>query len=347
MRLEWGHWISQHRWDFFEYQAKKNPSQQLCDTVAELEAGLEAKGEKRELKRILYLLKQAGYEPTPLHKPNELHHWNKRPLTTRPGVKAFMSPPDHAGGNLFYYFWPKGRLLHLASMRVCTLARHYVHAHQWGPLNSMPRRIETIKGHARSLDQTIREVHTDFALSRMAQSWRDSFTEEHVDAFPKDLIRQFSELAPVRHPALDLPLRSVTDEDCRTLWLQYPQSARWRIWLGCDHEIMGQIHSIRWDPDFSESQKLDQLRELMFRERRWIFDENMIRSNAQRFRDMAYLLALDGNVDSEKFAAIALEIESRGPASTFLSACLEVTARDIPNLLEKDDMEDEALCWAA
>ena len=63
--------------------------------------------------------------------------------------------------------------------------------------------------------------------------------------------------------------------------------------------------------------------------------------------DMAYLLALDGNLDSEKFAAVALEIESRGPASVYLGECLEVTARDLPNLLEKDDLESEALCWAA
>lgn len=347
MRLEWGHWISQHRWDFFEYQAKKNPSQQLCDTVAELEAGIEAKGEKRELKRVLYLLKQAGYEPTPHHKPAELHRWNNRPLSPRPNMRAFMSKPDAQGGNVFYFFYPKARTLHLATIGMNETARIYAHAHQWGPIGGMPVRIEFVKTHAKESGFEIREAHADYVLSRISRCWREKFEEDHVDDFTEPLLELFQQTEEMRHPALDLPLRSVTDEECRTLWKQYPASARWRLYVSCEHELMGDIHSIRWDPDFTEDEKDRRLYDLLIGRRRQILDEATVRNHVQRFRDMAYLLALDGNVDSEKFAAVALEIESRGPASVYLGECLEVTARDLPNLLEKDDLESEALCWAA
>ena len=54
--------ISHRRWDLLEVLAKRDPSQQLCDTVAELLLGLHEREDKRPLKRVLYVLKQRGFE---------------------------------------------------------------------------------------------------------------------------------------------------------------------------------------------------------------------------------------------------------------------------------------------
>lgn len=71
MRREWGTWIKARQWNELEQLAKKDPSQPLADTIAELERGFSDKADRKALRKILFLLGQQGYRPRPIEEPEE------------------------------------------------------------------------------------------------------------------------------------------------------------------------------------------------------------------------------------------------------------------------------------
>src|ERR1019366_6525130 len=88
----WSGWIKTRQWSEFEKLAKVEPSQALTDTVAELELGFPDKPDRRALRKILFLLSQAGYEPRELEE-----HGGDEANFVEPLNVAFIVSPDGAG----------------------------------------------------------------------------------------------------------------------------------------------------------------------------------------------------------------------------------------------------------
>src|ERR1700723_3120405 len=92
MRREWSGWIRTRQWSEFEKLAKVEPSQALTDTIAELELGFPDKPDRRALRKVLFLLAQAGYEPRDIEEPIV-----EQARLATPLAAAFMVSPDGTG----------------------------------------------------------------------------------------------------------------------------------------------------------------------------------------------------------------------------------------------------------
>ena len=113
MRREWSVWIKTRQWSEFEKLAKVEPSQSLADTIAELELGFPDKPDRRALRKILFLLAQAGYEPREIEETVD-----DRPKVGAPFSVAFMVSPDGSGDTVFTVGREeKGRVVWLITAR--------------------------------------------------------------------------------------------------------------------------------------------------------------------------------------------------------------------------------------
>ncbi len=327
MRLEWGPIITQKRWDKLEEIAKKKPTQQLCDTVAELALGLTAREDKRPLKRILFILRLAGFTP---NDPDSSSPESAKPQRLE---FAYMSTAQRHGYIEFIYGAPDG-----VKYRYMFVLLH----ERWGFLTvrqgEFPRKLLPIKHQyiVETCPFPIVQVNPDFCLSRIAKGLANRKRGEifYPNGFWK---RAFAAAIEVEHPSVRLP-DALMDSVGRTAHLvQHPIASEWRLALHPMEAIWTTFHAIRWG---DATDKVPLLERAMLDARAELCTPEVILEHATRLRDLAYFESVRGENDSsKKTLAVALNLEMRGPESDYFQQLCRWTASDLDLEVEEDEFD--------
>lgn len=327
MRLEWGPIISHKRWDKLEEIAKKKPTQQLCDTVAELAIGLTDREDRRPLKRILYILRQAGFTP------NDPEPTSKEKEIKNPNAFGFMAAPQRHGYTEFIYGVLDGvKYRHLFALIQERWRFAEVRPGEF-PRRSLP---ELKKSIVSTCPFPIVEVDPGFCLSRIAKC----FTNRKHDGvyYPNGFWKRTFATAPeVKHPSVRLPDAHLDSSGRTTHLAAHPIASQWRLALAPSEEVWTDLHAIRWG---EAEDKIPLIARALLNARHELGRDEVITEHATRLRDLAYFESVSGDHDSSKRTlAVALNLESRGPESDYFQQVCRWTATDLAIEVEEDEFD--------
>jgi tellurite resistance protein len=223
MRWEWRNLVRTRDWDGLERLAKVEPNQQLCDTVAELAYGLEEKSDVKRAKRILYLLREAGYSP-------ETERPEPEPYAAATPVRfGYIGTTDPNGFlEIGTFELRKGRLRRIAS------AVHIAGVSAFWRFEDRPGQdLMAARSSLFRQEHPTRhfvEAPPDFCAGMMQVFIQ---ARQLPGSHLPSAVRQEIESAERAfwHPGKRLGTLPATKEECATAWRLDPKSARWRLFL--------------------------------------------------------------------------------------------------------------------
>ena len=337
MRIEWGPIISERRWDVMEWMAKKQPSQQLCDTVAELAKGFEGQ-DKRELKRVLYLLKQAGFEPID-YDALEPATEEKRPANL---LYSRTSECEYHGFSAYAYAVKNGKWIEGIVMmghdrwRFAKGASFRSHYTEVEDAHEIP---------GRGIPEAVwHDCPHDYCLARIAKFVRNKELGEipRVHGYWK---QRLPEVKDMPHPSVRYPAAKLTSAQRRQYIESHPSIKTWRAGFGTDEPFWEEIHPLRWAYPDDPAGLAEVLSELFLDRREEFFGPLLVLDHSQRLRDLALRETLHGG-EPARTMAIALDLETRGARSEYAEEILRWTAAEIEGELS-DDEHDVCISRAA
>ena len=307
MRREWSSWIKARQWSEFEKLAKVDPSQGLADTVAELELGFPDKPDRRALRKVLYLLSQAGFEPREIEEFAAGMNAVIEPIQA-----AFMVSADGAGDSVITYGREeKNRVLWLVA-----------HVH---PRLGVTRAVEDATTLDEAHTRLIRlrnmvptpyisaEISVEYALGRLAQSVQITKHMPPVMAYWR---ASLPASVPNSHPADSIKADNLTEEGLIEFVRTYEPFYGWRLEMGALapslKKLAEEIPDADGDPDGSkwkkvlEEAKVDQ------------FTPDVINEHLIRLNDLAFLLQVRRDSNASKVKAIVESLERNGSASSYV-----------------------------
>lgn len=212
MRWEWSDWVRYRRWEQFELLAKHDPSQQLCDTVSELVKTIGSKADEKALKRVLFLMRNRGYEP---NEPRAGDHTGLK-LPRIEGFSVCFSP-DMYGWRPFYVSIFQGDRMHAMLMQVMETGFRVKVSQQ---VKTVPRGTtydrEAI-GRLGAPWQVCGELDPAYALHRMRSAYEACAKERlELDRPLSSFWKRMLRMSPLDypHPASEFPMAvgSMRDE---------------------------------------------------------------------------------------------------------------------------------------
>ena len=229
MRREWTGWIKSRDWAAFETEAKRDPSQSLADTVGELERGFPDKADRRVLRKVLYFLAQAGFEPAEIEEATE-----ESATSAASFRRAMLVSADVEGCSLVVYAEEnRGKVLWIDA-----------NIHENDGIVSAAETSTPIADAQAMFDnvqRTIRppmvaaEIDPDYALARIARATRRQVRRApSVVAYWGSLLARAPEHV---HPSESMPKPKATAEQ-RPQWARFPRTSGrgptrpWRRWRG-------------------------------------------------------------------------------------------------------------------
>jgi len=331
MRREWSGWIRGRQWDELERVAKREPSQDLADTVRELELGLTDKADRRALRKILFLLANAGFRPTPIEDQSAA------PEVAPRFEIAFMVSADASGDSVVTYgVEERGRVrwlvAHLNGARGVTRA------------GEEEQPLDRARAHVERLRQTdprpfvSAEVPADFALGRIAEAVRGAKSGlPSVIAFWRGRL----DGAPVvPHPGEKLPRAAdTTSEDRRRAALAMDESLLWRLELGVASPVLRELQAVRAEAVDADDRKA-KTEAAITRVRAQLFTPEVRLDHETRLLDLAYLLHLRGREGSPLLLAALDDLRERGADSDYARGVLDKTVVLLVNTLEAGRVSD-------
>ncbi len=346
MRIEWGEAIRYRRWDALEWLAKKDPSQDLCDTVFELASGLEDTRDQKSLKKVLFMLRQRGFAPSILTASPEEDQPTKPPV--KPGSRAFIS--THVAPASFFILYNHPHIhgdqqimwgLDYASNAVITrerwLQKRYSH---WVMLNDLPALSNP--------DLWYTEIDPAYALWKIKSVYEKRDPElleiRHSHGPVKEDIRRAQ---PVPHPGLDIDCPKIKAAELRDLLPQIPGVRSWHLTFPDWHDIWQVAYDGIWDPEVGDDELWLTVREGL---EQWLaetFNPDGLEPFALSCMDMAYCLL--HKPGCEEFAPIMMATRADylrlGPKAALCDVVLNRTATAI--IKQAKTSEQEALAEAA
>jgi len=309
MRREWSGWIKTRQWSEFEKLAKVEPSQALADTVAELELGFPDKPDRRALRKILFLLSLSGYEPREIEE-----HFGQQTHAIAPLAVAFMVSPDGAGDTVVTFGREeRGRvawlIVHLTSREGITRA-----IEDTTTFDEAQTRLVRLRNMTPTPCVSA-EVPVDFALSRISQSVAMTKSMPPVMAYwramlPKDPLQI--------HPALELPRRSEALQDLQKVLTGLKPITFWRLELGSLAPALEEFLKSHADQATSENiNDREWWSKVLAGDRDQLFSEDVIEDHRLRLLDLAYILHLRGDSQSDDVIALVDDLEANGAHSTY------------------------------
>ncbi len=309
MRREWSDWIKTRQWGQFEKLAKSEPSQHLTDTVAELELGIPEKRERRSLRKILYLLAQAGFEPTEVE--------NAASESTHPASRlsiAFMVSPESAGESVLTYGREdKGRvawlIAHLSPREGITQALE-----DTTTLDETQARIRRLRGLQPSPSLSA-EVPVDFALNRLAVAAESTKVLPPILAYWRALLPREPDRT---HPAESLPRASSTPDQLRDFLVKFKPLRFWRLELGSVVPALEAFIEAHGDKATSEETgDSEWWGNTLTADRAKLFTDDLIEDHRSRLLDLAYVVHLKQGHESATLLALADDLRVNGPESAY------------------------------
>jgi hypothetical protein len=335
MRLEWGELIRYRKWEEFEKLAKRNPSQQLCDTLYELIKGIEEPADRKILKKALYFVKTAGFTPM-VEWPEE----DAVPKLPPVGVVGIMfSSTCH--GYVGYTF----AVIRAGTVYICSVL-------------SSPRfrsmHIHLNKGSAEVFPETRpllfntgigvlkREMEPAYILHRIRRDYESSLEERRFgrfNAFWKQVFTHVPTEYP--HPAEFMDMgEPISEEELRAL-MEHPATVTWRIFLTPDDPFWEEIHALRWNEELTDEERAQGIYEVLMSDRTRICDEVLIADMVLRFLDLAAIIGVEDPLAGQMLQASQSLIDRRS-RSVIFEALARHTSEQIEEDVEIDEIEQSA-----
>jgi hypothetical protein len=317
MRREWSPLIKNRQWDELEKIAKKEPSQILCDTVTELEKGFTEKTDRRALRRILFLLRQAGY------RAEEIDEEDTAPPELQVFSAGFLVSADvHGDTPITYALETKGRVRWLTA---------YVNDRK-GIVGAGEE--TTAAGEAENKLARLRkgafkpyvgaEIPAEYALSRIAAALAAHPTAR-VPAAIAYWRSQLDRAAPMEHPALSIPASTATSEERRAVVIDMDATIIWRLELGTATPVLKELYEAQQSRlELSEEQRTARVQAILSAARTDLFSLEVLCDHRIRLLDLAYVMHLKGQ-DAGRLVATVNDLDANGPESDYAKALLDKT----------------------
>jgi hypothetical protein len=317
MRREWAGLIKNRQWDEFEAMAKKDPNQLLCDTVAELERGFTEKPDRRALKKILYLLEQAGYSPQEIEE-----HQEPQPERQRFEAGFMMSSDARGDTPITYGFEEKGRVRWLTA---------YVNEGT-GITNASEEDMTPDEAEARlrqlrtasAKPYVSSEIPAEYALSRLARALkRHAGPTPMAIAYWRTILSQAAEMP---HPSDQLKATETTETERKQSTVLLDSTLMWRLELGLAMPLMQELYEAEQRGEGADEDARRERTQAIFADaRKQLFTETVIADHLMRLRDLAYLIHLHGGPETGLLLSAAQDLEGRGPDSDYARGLLDKT----------------------
>lgn len=330
MRLEWGSAIANRRWDVLENVAKKNPSQQLCDTAHELLLGMELKSDRRALKKVLYLLEQGGFTPTVQAPESPLEQ-----LADRVILAAHTKPETHGGASYVVCIQQgvNNRFLHLQFHE----RTRFAHAFK----KDVPVRATQplIKNFDRLLTSGYRPISPDFCLFRIARSlmYQVHGTKPRFDHLWLEI---FSRVREVEHPGSRVQPATATSAQRQAYLQNHPDFQKWRCGICELDPIWQEIQPLRMEYVHNRTLMVERLTEWFLDNRTYFFDPAFYDDHCLRLLDHIAWETTSGEGQPAMTAALLEDLQKRRSRSDYAEFILRLTAANIEDEMGPDDLEE-------
>lgn len=320
MRREWSQFIRHRQWGEIEKIAKSEPNQALADTVGELVQGFSEKADKRALKKILYILQQAGYEPS---EPEFDQSSEQAPEANGAYRRAFMVAADHNGdSNIVYGYEENGRVRWLTA--TVNENQGIVDASEEGCRLEDADKVFDTWLQAYEKDFFVAEVDPDYAISRVARAMGKSKSFPGVIPYWRRQI----EVHPteVEHPTAKKKVKTFPSEERRKVALEVDHSLLWRLELGAASPVLMELYEEdKSNGELSTDQKRERYESVTAKVCEQVFSDIVIQDHAMRLRDLAFLLFLKGDPLADLVLDAAIDLERNGPKSDYARGVLDKT----------------------
>ena len=336
MRYEWGDWVRYRRWDQFELLAKRDPTQQLCDTVAELARGMDNKIEIKTLKRILFMLKQQGFEPSDFE-----HLDPEPPKLPNVGSYGIMMSPDSHGWRTYFY----GQVIsgEIWALYVVTLERYgiiEVDMLRYSDKVWPTMRTDLLEKHPAPIRA---EVEPAYVLHRIRSAYENRGRERHVrlSTFWKHQLQRVPAEFP--HPCQNHTIAVGMTPETRLLVMREHEYVNdFRIFIQPDDPIWSEIHTIRWDELLTPEERQAKYLEILLADRHRLCTEFTVQDMVNRFLDITYLMGDPKSKETWVIMHLAEHLQEKRSRSEVFQALLEVTARNLEEDIEEDEDDPAA-----
>lgn len=332
MRREWSGWIKNRQWSEFERLAKTDPNQALADIVAELERGFPEKADRRALRKVLFLLGQAGIKPQPIELPEE------EAVEEKPFEFGYLVSADGRGDAVVSYGVQEGKrvrwlVAHLNGKKGVTDAAEEDFNLEDSQLRvkrlmeSAPRPfISAAISPALAIGMVADAVaHTKGTLPPVVAYWRSRLREVEMPA----------------HPAEALPRTETDASTRRRVPMMMDATLLWRLELGTAAPLLRELYEAQMDESLSEDEKNERTDAALAATRETAFDPETIRDHAHRLRDLAYLLHLNGEEGSGLLLDTLDDLRAKGPQSDYAIGMMDKTVVLLAETLRSQGAQEE------
>lgn len=315
VRREWSGLIRERQWHEFEKIAKAEPSQTLANTISELELGFEDKSDRRALRKILFLLKQAGIQPDVVEETGDpVVVAGPLGCTIGTGPAIQMSPGIEGSIRLMIPFEIRGRIQWWSS-RI-----HGVHgvetaSQEEETLERAEQRRAELLGYGDVYLLTA-EVPREYAMGRLKHALDGSKLSDPTTASWRAKLR---DVAPISGPSLDgIPALPYSDE--LVSQEREAQSALylWRLELGKAADVYENLVNRQG----ADSYDIELLERAVDATLATLFDAPSVEDHVFRLREMAYLSNLRGVGEPSAYLAVANHLEVEGARAPYAKALL-------------------------
>jgi len=318
MRREWAATIKNRRWGEFEQLAKTEPDQLLCDTIAELERGFSEKSDRKALKKVLWILGKAGFEPAPFEDQPEPESQSAPPSV------AFMISADGRGDvPITFGHWHGDRYRWLTTY--INELRGVVRASDESmSADDADRRIRVLRiSHAPPFVSA--EVDPNMAAWRI----RRALVKNGPGTLPECIARWrtlLDKAEEVAHPSLSLQGTAMTAKERSEDVLLRESTYGWRIELGAATPILDRMYEAQQaTKEQGEEAQKAALKVAGDEARKFVVTEKVIADHVMRLRDLAWLMHLNGQPEFGQILAAAEELESKGADSEYAKVLVDKT----------------------
>lgn len=333
MRLEWGPAISHRRWDLMEAFAKREPSQQLCDTAQNLLEGLTEKADRRALKKVLYLLAERGFTPT-VAEPEEKRAGDG-PITV---FSSQLSHPNIFGGRVFSFTAFNGLMARMLSV--------FIFERQG---KGLIKRATIFKNALHDFDVIRAKEFGEGEWVDIAPAYLAARVKRAVDLFNSmhsqikgpwlKILEVANDSAP--HPALSFKLPEPNPSARKHLVETHSSLLDMRAGIPDADRIWEEIQPIyqmyRWD----EARCKRELHTFFLDNRTYFFSDEWMEDHLNRLYDLAYISHVKKTGDTEGFLDLAYDLEARRSRSDYAELILRNIADNIRDEMAPDDMDWE------
>ena len=317
MRREWTEAIKNRRWDELERLAKWEPEQQLCDTIAELERGLEGKADRKALRRILWILEKAGVRPTELEESSE------QSGTKRAFEAAFMMSADAVGDTPITIGVQRGDRVRWLTAFINESYGVKRASDDSTSLEEAAKRVTAMSDRQNPpyVSAAIDPAFAKFRIRRAIEKNRSGTLPEAL-AFWRSLLDQAEE---VPHPALAIKPDKRKEKTPEEILFLDP-TAPWRIELGAANPVLEKMYEAHTShADKPNDEQSEAVREAIAQARHETVTPGVIQEHHMRLLDLAMLMDATGDETAGRIRAAADRLVKEGADGTYARALVDKT----------------------